>query len=80
MILGNEGRRATSAARNEECLNGHSNTSPFIPILGKIELTGISPLIHHLARVSVDFFTLETPLKTVPHTFNGFDAFFEGEF
>jgi len=57
-----------------------SNTMPFSLILRLIELTGTSPLIHHLARVSVDFFTLETLFKTVPHTFNGFDAFFEGEF
>jgi len=39
----------TSAARNEECPNGLSNTSPFIPILGIIRLTGASPFSANFA-------------------------------
>lgn len=45
-----EGRRMTSAARNEECSNGLSNTSPFILILRIIKLTGSSPFFAVLTQ------------------------------
>lgn len=69
-----EGRRMTSVARNEECSNGLSNTSPFSANFALFALFCIQSILLVLARLSALFSVCFYPSITVPHVFNGFAA------